>query len=111
MPKTHSYGASYPDGAIVGHDGEVKNTPDDGNDAPRIEDVSRPGGAENAVPIDDNGPGADEKSESDAEKSSADTNDTNAKPGNQPVGVSGKAEATVTRPSARKAAARKNGND
>ena len=107
MPKTHSYGASYPDGAIIGHDGEVKNTPDDGNDAPRIEDVSRPGGAENAPPIDDNGPGADEKPNADVEKSNADS----VKPGNQPVGVSGKAEATVTRPSARKAAARKNGND
>lgn len=53
MPKTHSYGASYPSGAIVGHDGEVLSTPDAGNDAPRIEDESRPGGAENAAPIDE----------------------------------------------------------
>lgn len=51
MPKTHSYGASYPSGAIIGHDGEVANTPD--SDAPRIEDTSRPGGADSAPPIDE----------------------------------------------------------
>lgn len=52
MPKTHSYGASYPSGAIIAHDGTVVATPDAGNDAPRIEDYSRPGGADLAPPID-----------------------------------------------------------
>lgn len=52
MPKTHSYGASYPSGTIIGHDGAVETGPDEGNDASRIEDDSRPGGAGNANPID-----------------------------------------------------------
>ena len=61
MPKTSNYGASYPDGAIIAHDGTVTNGPDEGNDAPRIEDESRPGGAVNATPIDQDNP-RDERS-------------------------------------------------
>ncbi len=60
MPKSHSYGASYPSGAVIAHDGEVLTGPDEGNEAPRIEDASRPGGAENATPIDEDNP-QDEK--------------------------------------------------
>jgi len=56
MPKSHSYGASYPSGAVIAHTGEVLTGPDEGNDAPRIEDASRPGGAENATPIDQDNP-------------------------------------------------------
>lgn len=52
MPKISTTSASYPSGAVIAHDGEVLNTPDEGNTAPRIEDESRPGGADNATPID-----------------------------------------------------------
>lgn len=59
MPKSHTYGASYPSGAVIAHDGEVLATPDEGNDAPRIEDESRPGGADSAPPIDQGAPDED----------------------------------------------------
>lgn len=75
MPKTHSYGASYPSGAIVGHDGTVISTPDAGNEAPRIEDESRPGGAENAPPIDETPSDEPDEKNEDAGKP-----DSNVKP-------------------------------
>lgn len=71
MPKSHTYGASYPSGAVIAHDGTVLATPDEGNDAPRIEDASRPGGADNAPPIDQAAPD---------EKPAPDEDDAPAKP-------------------------------
>jgi len=39
MPKSSNYGASYPDGAIIAHNGEVTNEADPDSDAPRYEDT------------------------------------------------------------------------
>jgi len=80
MPKTHEYGASYPDGAIIAHDGTVTSTPDEGNEAPRIEDESRPGGTDAAPPIDETDAGDKQDNAERAQEQKADAPDTNVKP-------------------------------
>jgi len=39
MPRSSNYGASYPDGSIIAHNGDVVNEADPDSDAPRFEDT------------------------------------------------------------------------